>query len=219
MRCRGMQPGDQRDRNSTESRDEHSGVEGDPVERPRGVVHPLLRYRFSPTVFDQRHQLKWDEALLLVEAARWAPSAGNSQPWMFRPILRGTREHQTLVPLLAASSRSWAAGASAIVLNLGHRFVADSDLTYSEFSDYDLGQAVAHMTVQAQSMGLSCRQFRAFDHAQVTREFDVPADWDLRTMTAVGRTADTSPSIRDRRSLVDLFPRDLRRPSLGEPGP
>ena len=99
------------------------------------------------------------------------------------------------------------------MLNLRHRFVEDSSLEYSEFSDYDLGQAVAHMTIQAQSMGLACRQFRAFDHERVTRVFSVPDEWELRTMTALGKAGHTVPAVRCRRSLSDVLASDARRPT------
>lgn len=180
---------------------------------PHEAVHPLLRQRCSPASFDETHHVSWQDALILVDAARWAPSAGNSQPWMFEPILRGTREHELLMPHLAASSGTWAAGASLLVLNLGRRFAAaGSDLQYSEFSDYDLGQAVAHLTIQAQSMGLASRQFRAFDHDRVTRDFCVAEEWDLRTITAVGRPVDVGALPRDRRSLNDVLTPTVRDP-------
>jgi hypothetical protein len=126
--------------------------------------------------------------------------------------MRGGRDHEILLPLLAASSRLWAADASVLMLNLRRRFVDESSIEYSEFSAYDLGQAVAHMTIQAQSMGLACRQFRAFDHAQVTRDFCVPEEWDLMTMTAIGRPAHALPLTRSRRSLSDVLTSDTRRP-------
>jgi hypothetical protein len=135
---------------------------------------------------------------------------------MFRPVLKGTRQHGLLLPLLAASSRVWAASADLIVLNMRRQFVADSTIEYSEFSDYDLGQAVAHMTVQAQSMGLACRQFRAFDHARVTRGLCIPHEWDLRTMTAIGRPGDVSPPARSRRRISDVLGVD-HAPAEAEP--
>lgn len=52
--------------------------------------------------------------------------------------------------------------ATLLVVNLCHVRVEDTDWDYSEFAGYGLGQAVAHMTIQAHSMGLACRQFRAF---------------------------------------------------------
>lgn len=95
----------------------------------------------------------------LLEAARWAPSAGNSQPWAFIVGRRGDAVHERLVRHLTGSSAPWASPASLLIANLTHSFVEDSDWGYSELSLYDLGQAVAHLTLQAESLGLSSCQF------------------------------------------------------------
>lgn len=123
----------------------------------------------------------------LLEAARWAPSAGNSQPWAFILSRRGEPEHDRMVRHLAKSSAAWAPAAGLLVGNLSHRFVEDTDWEYSEFSVYDLGQAVAHMSFQAQSLGLHVRQFRAFDRAALAVEFGVPQHWEVTTVSAIGR--------------------------------
>jgi len=73
------------------------------------------------------------------------------------------------------------------VANLSHRLVESTDMEYSEFAVYDLGQAVAHMSFQAQSLGLQVRQFRAFDRAGLSAEFAVPDHWEVTTMSAIGR--------------------------------
>jgi nitroreductase len=181
---------------------------------PEPALHPLLAGRWSPTTFDPAHEATAAEVDVIMEAARWAPSAGNSQPWAFIVGRRGDPVHDRLVRHLAGSSARWAPTASLLVANLCHRFVADTDWEYSEFSLYDLGQAVAHMTVQAQALGLYARQFRAFDRAGLAAEFDVPAHWEVTTMTVFGRTppgvtppppadpADESP--RPRRPLQGL---------------
>jgi nitroreductase len=151
----------------------------------------------------------------MLEAARWAPSAGNSQPWAFIVGRRGEPDHERLVRHLARSSRAWAPTAGLLMANLSHRLVEDTDWDYSEFSVYDLGQAVAHITFQAQSLGLFVRQFRAFDREGLAAEFDVPPHWEVTTMSAVGRVpaamlppAATSPTglqrSRDRRPLTDV---------------
>lgn len=129
------------------------------------------------------------EVAVLLEAAQWAPSAGNSQPWMFSTALRGHPEHERLVVCLAGSSRPWAAEASLLVVNVCHLHVEGTDWEYSEFGQYDLGQAVAHLTVQAHSMGLACRQFAAFDRTAVTELLQIPDHWRVMTMTAIGRAA------------------------------
>ncbi len=154
---------------------------------PSPRLHPLLSSRWSPLRFDETHTLTRDDVALLLEAARWAPSAGNSQPWAFIVGRRGDATHARLVSELAPSARRWAPSAALLMANLSHRLVEDSDWEFSEFSHYDLGQAVAHLTIQAQALGLSVRQFRAFDRDAVADRFGVPDHWEVTTMAAVGR--------------------------------
>ena len=176
-------------------------------------LHPLLASRWSPTTFDGAHQASPADVEVLLEAARWAPSAGNSQPWAFIVGRRGDRTHQRLVRSLARSSGSWAPDASLLVANLAHRLVENTDWEYSEFASYDLGQAVAHMTFQAAAMGLSVRQFRAFDRAALAAEFGVPEHWEIATMAAFGRIPPATtrldpdraaPPPRNRRAADDI---------------
>jgi nitroreductase len=61
-------------------------------------LHPLLAKRWSPTTFDESYDARTAEVESLLEAARWAPSAGNSQPWAFIPARRGDVVHQRLLP-------------------------------------------------------------------------------------------------------------------------
>jgi nitroreductase len=176
---------------------------------PTPELHPLLATRWSPTVFDPGHQLTPAEVDLLLEAARWAPSAGNSQPWAFIAGRRSDPTHGRLIRHLARSSGAWAPTASLLMANLSHRYVEDTDWEYSEFAQYDLGQAVAHLTLQAAALGLHVRQFRAFDRAGLAAEFAVPAHWEVTTMSAVGRVPPASsallePGDRQRRALDDL---------------
>ncbi|MEV4571104.1 nitroreductase family protein [Nonomuraea sp. NPDC049419] len=167
-------------------------------------ILPVLYGRFSPRRFNRDHQLTEADIESLLEAARWAPSAGNSQPWAFLVRRRGDTGHSELVDHLAPSSRPWVPDASALVVNLAHHEVDDSGMQYSEFADYDLGQAVAHMTLQAHSMGLACRQFRAFDLEGLHDALHVAPGWRILTMTAIG-TADTGDTpTRHRRSIADL---------------
>jgi nitroreductase len=170
-------------------------------------LHPLLSQRRSPRCFDERHELDDAEVDLLLEAARWAPSAGNSQPWSFIVGRRGDSTHRRLVAHLAGSSASWAPQAALLVANLSHRYVEGTDWDYSEFAVYDLGQAVAHMTFQAAAFGLCVRQFRAFDRAALAAAFDVPPHWEVTTMSAVGRACEASADPvqpRERRTLAEV---------------
>lgn len=167
------------------------------------ALHPLLARRFSPATFDPTHVLDDSDVQLLLEAARWCPSAGNSQPWAFILGRRGDDRHARLVRHLAGSSARWAPDASLLAANLSHRWVEGTDWEFSEFALYDLGQAVAHMTIQAQALGLFARQFRAFDREGIAAAFDVPPHWEVSTMTAFGRPA-TTRAARTRRDLHTL---------------
>ena len=170
------------------------------------TLHPLLAGRWSPTVFDTADEVSDAEVEVLLEAARWAPSAGNSQPWSFVVGCRGDETHRRLVRHLAPSSARWAPTAALLVANLCHRYVEDTDWDYSEFALYDLGQAVAHLTVQARVLDLHVRQFRAFDRAGVAAEFGVPGHWEVTTLSAIGRAPARNPA-----PVVDQPPRMPRR--------
>jgi len=185
---------------------------GGGVEASAAGLHPLLAGRWSPTRFDVSHSVSDTDVELILEAARWAPSAGNSQPWAFIVGTKGADTHARLTRHLAGSARPWAVDASVLVANLAHRYVEDTEWEYSEFSLYDLGQAVAHMTIQAQALGLLARQFRAFDREALQADFAVPEHWEIATMTAIGRPASGTPAsvdaeapARQRRALEDLL--------------
>jgi nitroreductase len=174
-------------------------------------LHPLLASRWSPLDFDVDHEVSAAQVDLLLEAARWAPSAGNSQPWAFIVGLRGDPIHQRLVAGVARSAARWAPNASALVANLAHRYVAGTDWEYSEFAQYDLGQAVAHLTLQARALGLFVRQFRAFDREGLAAEFEIPEHWEITTMAAIGAVPADAPGLahplstsKIRRPLPDL---------------
>lgn len=109
-----------------------------------------------------------------------------------------------MVPHLAPSSARWATDAGLLVVTLTRRYVDDTQVLYSEFADYDLGQAIAHMTVQAQAMGLAAHQFRAFDLEGITKELAPNPGWAIVSMVAVGKAADGPREGRDRRSVAHL---------------
>src|ERR1051325_6835990 len=111
-------------------------------------LHPLLAERCSPRAFDPDHQLTDQQVTALLEAARWAPSASNTQPWRFAVTLRGTTEHAAVLDALAPFNQQWAQGASALIVVAAE--TAGPDGAARPWAVYDTGQAVAHLSVQAQ---------------------------------------------------------------------
>jgi nitroreductase len=172
--------------------------------KPDMPVHPLLAGRFSPLDFDPGRTVSEDDVELLLEAARWAPSAGNSQPWAYFVARRDEPDHKRLVRHLARSSARWAPNAALLIVTMAHRYVEDTDWAYSDFADYDLGQSVAHLTLQAHAMNLACRQFRAFDLDALTADLSPGPGWHITTMIAIGHPAAPPPPNRTRRPTPHL---------------
>jgi nitroreductase len=167
---------------------------------------PLLRDRRSIRAYDDAHVLSDDELTALLEAARWAPSAGNSQPWAFLVGRRDDEAHRAFVELLAPSVRRWAPSASALVFTLNQVASGPEDdaLGYSDYAQYDLGQAVAMMTVQATALDLGVHQFAAFDHDGLAELAGVPRHWRVTTGLAVGMAVESELAPRTRRPLSEL---------------
>jgi len=149
-----------------------------------GTLHPLLSARRSPRAFDAAHELDDGALTALLEAARWAPSANNSQPWRFGVARRGEPAFDALFDALMPGNQLWARRASALVLVAA----ADADSTgrHLPWARYDTGQAVAHLTVQAQAEGLVVHQLGGFDPQAAARAFDLPAGVTPVVVVAVG---------------------------------
>jgi len=177
----------------------------------------VLRARWSPRVYDPEHVLDPADLRTILEAARWAPSAGNSQPWAFVAGLRGDATHAAFVPLLSRGNSFWAPRASALLVSL-HQVASEpgSALTFSDYAAHDLGQAAAHLTVQAQSMGLHVHQFAGFDHDAAAAAFAVPSHWQVTTGIAIGRLAPPESIEADEPSLADRERRLRARKPLDE---
>ncbi|MFY1632794.1 nitroreductase family protein [Solwaraspora sp. WMMB335] len=79
-------------------------------------LHQLLAQRWSPRGFDPEHRLTDRQVAALLEAARWAPSASNTQPWRFAVAPRGSAEHDAVLAALSAGNQGWAHAASALLV-------------------------------------------------------------------------------------------------------
>src|SRR6476469_1450831 len=132
-------------------------------------VHPLLAERWSPRGFDRAHEIG-DEALTaLLEAARWAPSAGNSQPGRFLVTRRGEPAHDRLFAALAPGNQAWAGAASTLILVAAR--TTDDDGRPQRWAVYDTGQGVAPLVTQARPDGLALHQMGGFGTRAVRAGF------------------------------------------------
>ncbi len=167
----------------------------------------VLAERWSTRIFDAITPIDEDALASALEAARWAPSASNTQPWRFVVARRGTDAHAAIVDALAGFNQSWAADAAALIV-----FAAAASLDGQplRWAAYDTGQAAAHFTVQAHASGLHTHQIGGFDRAAIGAAFDFGDDVSAITVMAVGTLGDIAAApeaLRER----DLAPR-TRRP-------
>jgi nitroreductase len=165
-----------------------------PMPGAEGLAEPL-RSRWSPSIFDAEHRLSTAEITTLLHAAQWAPSHGNLQPWRLFVGERGDAVHRALVPHLSRGNSGWVPRASVAFLVATQ--VADAPDRGPEDKPedpdtnlYAAGQAAAHLTLQAQAMGLAAHQFKGFDRDAVADELGVPAHWRVVAGIAVGVRGD-----------------------------
>lgn len=175
-----------------------------------------LRSRASISVFDPSHELTRGQVETLLQAARWATSGGNSQPWRFVVALRGDAAHEVLLRSLTRGNAGWVPAASAVVIGLAKvgPEPGEERAPHRDYAFYGLGAAMAHLSVQAHLMGLSDHQFAGFDHALVAAELQVP-EWAAVTAAIAlgmpGDHAEADPSAvekesrpRERRGLDEI---------------
>jgi nitroreductase len=152
------------------------------------TIHRLLAERRSPRSYDPTHEVSDDAVARILEAARWAPSSSNTQPWRFLVAHRGTAEHAALFSTLVEFNQLWAKNASALILIAA--VTADADGTPLRWSTYDTGQAAAHLSTQAQEEGLWTHQMGGFDPGAVRTAFALPAEITPLVVMAIGDRAE-----------------------------
>lgn len=184
--------------------------------RAHHEIHELIRQRWSPRAFDATRAVPRDELLRLFEAARWAPSSANEQPWRFIVVARDESSDvwRTLLSALSRSNQTWAVLAPVLVLTVV-RLTLERNETVNPLAWYDTGQAMALLTLQATAQGLSIRQMEGFDPEIARNACGVPAGFDPVVVFAVGyagapealtierhREAERQP--RQRKSIADF---------------
>ncbi|MBD7957522.1 nitroreductase family protein [Microbacterium sp. Sa4CUA7] len=147
----------------------------------------ILTTRWSPRIFDATAPI--DEAALAsaLEAARWAPSANNSQPWRLIVARRGTSAHTDILNTLMGFNQAWAGAASALVVFATETARDGSPLPWAA---YDTGQAAAHFTIQAHAGGLHTHQMGGFDREALAAVCGLAPGMLPVTVMAVGELGD-----------------------------
>jgi nitroreductase len=166
---------------TTNSRDAHHPVE------------PFFLHRWSPRAFDGT-AISEDNLHTLFEAARWAPSAFNGQPWVFLYARRDTAEWERFLDLLIPFNQDWVKNAALLIYLLSDSLMQRGDAapTPSHSHSFDAGAAWAYLALQATHLGLQAHAMVGIDFDRARAALAVPERYRLEAAIAVGRPADKS---------------------------
>ena len=155
----------------------------------RYPLHPLLAQRRSLRAFASR-LVDSDTLGSLFEAARWTPSSMNEQPWSFIVATQQNEEaFQCLLGCLLEFNVRWARNAPVLLLSIARlTFASNGEINRHAF--HDVGQAVAHLTLQANASGLAVCQMAGFDIQKVREDYSIPEDHEPVTVAAIGYPGD-----------------------------
>jgi nitroreductase len=148
------------------------------------AIHPLIASRrsiraFAPTSVEPQILAS------LMEAARWAPSSMNEQPWSFIVATKANKsEFDRLLGCLLEFNIQWAQHAPVLLLSVAKLTFESGELNRHAF--HDIGQAIANLTFQATVSGLLVHQIAGFDVEKARREFSIPQDYEPVAAAAIG---------------------------------
>lgn len=177
-------------------------------------LHELIRHRWSPVGFDRERPIKRRTLLGILEAARWAASSSNLQPWRFIVARREDEsEFAKLLSVLREGNITWAQHAAVLMVACARRFRQEN--VPNRHAGHDLGLAVGQMVLQALSQGIHVHQMGGFFPDKARAVYDIPEDFEPYTCIAFGyrgvelghlaeaqRGRDASP--RERQPLAEM---------------
>lgn len=165
-----------------------------PTSNPRVADHAIDQQfiaRWSPRAFSHE-EIDEQQLLTFLEAARWAPSSYNSQPWRFVFARRGTPHWESLLALLNDFNRSWAKDAAALVVVISKdTFVGpDGKEAPALCHTFDTGAAWAYLALQASLSGWYAHGMAGFDKQKSIVDLGIPAGYTVEAAVAIGKLGD-----------------------------
>ena len=167
-------------------------------------------YRFEPQVIEPELLTR------CFEAARWASSSFNEQPWRWILATRDQpEEFDRMLGCLLEANRGWASQAGALVLS-AYRAKFSRNENPNRVALHDLGQAAALLSVQASALGLQVHQMAGINLSQIRTEYQIPADFEPATAIAIGYPTNNAPDSPEAEKMAEREQAARQRNSLGE---
>jgi nitroreductase len=166
---------------------------------PDHPIHELLMARWSPYGFAD-DPVPRDDLLSLLEAARWAPSSFNEQPWRFIIGQRGEPAWDGILECLVDANQAWARKAPVLLLTVPSLLFARNGKPNTA-AHHDIGLAMAQLCVEATARGLHVHQMIGIHPERAQERFTIPEGHEAFTAAAIGRAArleDVPEALRER---------------------
>jgi len=174
--------------------------------RVPGVL-PIFHERWSPRSFSGR-EVSRESLAHILEAARWAASSSNEQPWRYLVGVRGSSTYDRIFASLVDSNQKWAR--TAPVLMLGTALANFQSGKPNRFAFYDLGAATSYMTLEAASLGLAAHQMAGYDQDKARELLGIPSDCLTGSVIALGYQDDPEKLADERLIGMETSPRQRK---------
>ncbi|MBB6733155.1 nitroreductase family protein [Cohnella zeiphila] len=152
-----------------------------PQRQPAYPIDPDIVHRWSPRSFLEK-EVPDNVLMSVLEAARWAPSAFNVQPWRFI-VARTREERETFLPFISEFNRIWCEKAPVLILVLSKTVWERGEVASHAF---DTGSAWGYLALEATKLGLVTHPMAGFDHAQARETLGVPEEYAIQALVALG---------------------------------
>ncbi len=153
--------------------------------QPTFPINPLLLNRWSPRSMTGE-EMEEESIMSLFEAARWAPSSYNNQPWRFVYAKRNTPYWNRFFDLVAEPNRVWAKNAALLVVVVSNKYL-DINGKYSITHQYDAGAAWENLALEASARELVAHGMQGFDYERARADLGIPDSFDVMAMVAIGK--------------------------------
>ncbi|HEY2460552.1 MAG TPA: nitroreductase family protein [Candidatus Acidoferrum sp.] len=172
------------------------------------TLSELIRHRWSPRAFADK-PIAPEILVSLFEAARWAPSSSNEQPWVYLVATKDDAENfAKMLSILVEFNASWAKSAPVLALSVGN--TVGHDGKPNRHALHDVGSATAQLTFEANSRGIFVHQMAGYDVEKAHRVFGIPKEFEPAAAMALGYPGDPA-SLPQRLQDRELAPR-TRKP-------
>ena len=148
-------------------------------------INPLIISRWSPRAMSGE-EISDEELFALFEAAKWAPSSYNNQPWRFIYAKRNTKHWQSLFNLMVEFNQSWTKNAAALVVVISHKNFEHNEKP-SRTHSFDAGAAWENLALEATLRGLVTHGMEGFDYDKARKLLQIPDNYDVLAMVAIGK--------------------------------